>query len=277
MDNTQTYLVTGATGSVGRHVVRELQERGHAVRALTRDPSTAGLPAGVEVVRGDLTDPKGLGPALDGVVGLNLITFTGGGYEPLETGPDIVELARKAGVKRVCVLHGGGPTPLEDAVRGSGLGWTVVRPVEFMANALEWADSIRAEGTVRAAFVDGLSAMVHEADIGAVIATALAEDGHSGQDYLLTGPQALTVRDKVAAIAAATGREIRLVELSEEEAAARYRADGLDEGTIAWMIDIFKNTPPEGRTVIDTVERVTGRPARPFTRWATENAHAFTP
>ncbi|MER5935264.1 NAD(P)H-binding protein [Streptomyces sp. NPDC002054] len=275
--DTQTYLVTGATGSVGRQVVRELQERGHAVRALTRNPSAADFPAGVEVVRGDLTDPKGLGPALEGVVGLHLITFTGAGYEPLATGPEIVEEVRKAGVKRVTVLHGGGPTPLEDAVRGSGLDWTVVRPVEFMANALGWADSILGENTVRAPFIDGLSAMVHEADIGAVVAIALTEDGHAGQDYLITGPQALTVRDKVAAIAAAVGREIRLVELSEDEVAAQHSADGLDEATVAWLIDIFKNTPPEGKTVIDTVERVTGHPARPFPQWATENANAFTP
>ncbi|MFF0739521.1 NAD(P)H-binding protein [Streptomyces sp. NPDC004111] len=271
----RTFLVTGATGSVGREVVRELQARGHFVRALTRDPSTASFPEGVEVVRGDLADPATLEAALDGVSGLHLITFTGGGYEALTTGPEIVERARKAGVRRVSVLHGGGPTPLEDAVRGSGVDWTVVRPVEFMANALNWADAIRTKAEVQAAFVDGVSAMVHEADIGAVAAVALSEAGHAGREYTITGPQALTVRDKVAALAAATGREIRLVELSEEEAADGYRAEGLDEDTVAWMIDIFKNTPPEGRTVNDTVERVTGRPARTFARWAREHVGAF--
>ncbi|MFI5801761.1 NAD(P)H-binding protein [Streptomyces sp. NPDC051561] len=271
----QTFLVAGATGSVGREVVRELLERGHTVRALTRNPSAAQFPPGVEVVGGDLADPGSLGPALDGVTGLHLITFTGGGYQPLETGPEIVALARKAGVRRLTVLNGGGPTPLEDAVRESGLDWTVAMPVEFMANALGWADSIRTEATVRAAFVDNVSAMVHEADIGAVIATALSEKGHAGQVYLVTGPQALTVREKVAALAAATGREISLVELSEAQALEKYLADGLDESTAAWMIDVFKNTPPEGRTVIDTVQRVTGRPARPFSQWATEHADAF--
>ncbi|MGA4842234.1 SDR family oxidoreductase [Streptomyces sp. G45] len=276
MTHTQhTHLVTGATGTVGREVVRELLERGHAVRALTRDPATADLPAGAEAVRGDLTDPASLAPALDGVTGLHLITFSGAAFQPLQTGPEIVRLARAAGVRRVTVLNGGGPTPLEDAVRASDLDWTVLIPVEFMANALEWAESVRTEDTVRAPFTDRLSAMVHEGDIGAVAAVALTEEGHAGQAYLITGPQALTVQDKVTALAEARGKDIALVELTEEEAAAAMRAEGHDEDTIAWLLDVYQNTPPEGRTVIDTVERVTGRPARPFTEWARAHAEAY--
>lgn len=130
----QTLLVTGATGTVGRQVVAELLARGHAVRALTRDPARAALPEGVEVVRGDLSEPDSLVPALAGVTGLHLITFDGTGFAPLETGPRLLERAREAGVRRITVLHGGGPTPLEDAVRADGgTAWTVLMPVEFMA------------------------------------------------------------------------------------------------------------------------------------------------
>lgn len=269
------HLVSGATGTVGREVVRELLERGQHVRALTRDPAKASFPAGVEAVRGDLTDPASLKDALAGVTGLHLITFSGAAFKPLETGPEIVRMAREAGVRRVTVLNGGGPTPLEDAVRAGGLDWTVLMPVEFMANALEWADETRTRDAVRAPFVDRLSALVHEGDIGAVAAVALTEEGHAGAEYLITGPQALTVREKVAAIAGARGRDIELVELSEEEAAERMRAEGQDEYTIAWLLDVYKNTPPEGRTVADTVQRVTGRPARPFAAWAEAHAPAF--
>ncbi|MCI3930447.1 SDR family oxidoreductase [Streptomyces sp. AN091965] len=271
----RTHLVAGATGTVGREVVRELLERGQHVRALTRDPAKAGFPEGVEAVRGDLTDPASLKDALAGVTGLHLITFSGAAFTPLETGPEIVRLAREAGVRRITVLNGGGPTPLEDAVRAGGLDWTVLMPVEFMANALEWAEEARTRDTVRAPFADRLSALVHEGDIGAVAAVALTEEGHAGEAYLITGPQALTVRDKVSALASARGRDIELVELSEEEAAERMRAEGQDEYTIAWLLDVYKNTPPEGRTVIDTVRRVTGRPARPFAAWAEAHAADF--
>lgn len=180
MTQTQKLLVTGATGTVGRQVVAELLARGHAVRALTRDASRADFPAEVEVVQGDLAEPDSLIPALDGVTGVHLITFGGAYFAPLETGPRILELARAAGVRRITVLHGGGPTPLEDAVRADdGVDRTVLMPVEFMANALEWADGIVASDEVREPFVSRLSAMVHEGDIRAVAAVALTEEGHA--------------------------------------------------------------------------------------------------
>ncbi|MEV4975415.1 NmrA family NAD(P)-binding protein [Streptomyces scopuliridis] len=283
----QTVLVTGATGTVGRQVVAELLRRGHTVRALTRDPekAKAGLltdfppgvsgVSGVEVVRGDLSDPASLAPALEGVTGLHLITFGGAMFAPLETGPEIVELARKAGVRRVTVLFGGEETPLQRAVEASGLDWTVVQPVEFMSNALEWAEAIRTEDTVREPFTARLSAMIHEADIGAVAAVALTEEGHAGRTYLITGPETLTVRDKVDALAAARGREIALVELTEEAAKERWRAAGHPEDVIDFLIMVYRDTPPEGRTVVGTVEEVTGRPARTFAEWAEEHATAF--
>ena len=271
----QTVLVTGATGSVGRQVVAELLERGHAVRALTRNPEKADFPDGVEVVRGDLTDPASLVPALEGVSGLHLITFGGALFAPLETGAEIAGLARKAGVRRITVLHGGGPTPLEDAVRASGLNWTVVMPVEFMSNALEWAESVRTTDEVQEPFVGRLSAMVHEADIGAVTAVALTEDGHEGQEYVITGPQSLTVQDKVDILAAARGREIRVVELTEEQARERWQAAGQPQDVIDFMIFIYRDTPPEGKNVTDVVQRLTGRPARTLAAWAAEHADRF--
>ncbi|MCT7354236.1 NAD(P)H-binding protein [Streptomyces sp. 15-116A] len=277
MTETQKILVTGATGTVGRQVVAELLARGHAVRALTRDAARAdGFPAGVEVVQGDLTDPDSLSHVLDGVTGLHLITFGGPYFAPLETGPRILELAHAAGVRRVTVLHGGGPTPLEDAVRADdGVDWTVLMPVEFMANALEWADSVVASDEVREPFVSRLSAMVHEADIGAVAAVALTEEGHGRQEYVITGPELLTVGDKVETIAAARGRDITLLELTEEQAVAQWRAAGHSEDVIGFLLEAYGNTPEVGRTVADTVQKVTGRPARTFARWAADHADVF--
>ncbi|GAA4319050.1 NAD(P)H-binding protein [Streptomyces venetus] len=278
MTRKQKILVTGATGTVGRHVVAELLARGHEVRALTRDAAKAVLPAGVEVAEGDLTAPGTLAPALEGVTGLHLITFGGAAYTPLETGPRILETARSAGVRRITVLHGGGPTPLEDAVRADGgIDWTVLMPVEFMANALEWVDGIVASGEVREPFVTRLSAMVHEGDIGAVAAVALTEAGHGQQEYVITGPEVLTVGDKVTTLAAAVGREITLVELTEEQALARWRAAYLPEDVIGFLLEAYGNTPEVGRTVSGTVEKVTGRPARTFAQWAAEHADAFRP
>src|SRR5688500_4754052 len=102
---------------------------------MTREPARAvDLPAGVEVVAGDLTDPATLPAALDGVVGVHLLTIGGNDYATLGTGPEIVELAEKAGVRRIAVLWNGKPGPVEDAVRAGGVEWTMLQAVDFMSN-----------------------------------------------------------------------------------------------------------------------------------------------
>ncbi|HEY1179409.1 MAG TPA: NAD(P)H-binding protein [Phytomonospora sp.] len=270
-----TILVTGATGTVGGQIVRQLHEAGHAVRALTRDPAKAALPEGVEVVAGDLTDPDTLKGVFDGVTAAHLITF-GGGYQTLTTGPRIMELAAEAGVAKVTVLRGPDDDEFLAAVDAGGVDRTLIVPVEFMSNHKEWAERIRTDGEVREGFVDAPSALVHEADIAAVAVVALTQDGHAGQSYTITGPEVLTIRGKVAVLAEALGRDITLVELTEEEVLAQLLAEGWDEGSAAWMIGIRKDTPEIGYTVVDTVERVTGRPARTFAQWSRENAALFS-
>ncbi|RCG31795.1 NAD-dependent epimerase/dehydratase family protein [Sphaerisporangium album] len=272
-----TFLVTGATGTVGRHVVDELVRGGHRVRALTRRPERAGMPAGVEVVAGDLTVTDSLRAAFDGVTGVHLINFGGDDYGLLRNGQEIVDLAVKAGVLRVTVLGGWDEGTLEPAVKASSLGWTYVRPTEFMSNALKWAEPIRTEGVVREPFGDATTAMVHEADIAAVAAAALAQDGHRGRTYGLTGPERLTTRDKVRVIGEAIGRAIQFIELSEQEAREKMAAEGQPQELIDFLIGVFGNVPEEPNIVNSNVEKVTGRPARTFAQWAAEHADAFRP
>ncbi|MFF5259483.1 NAD(P)H-binding protein [Actinomadura viridis] len=272
-----TVLVTGAKGNVGRHVVKELLSGGHRVRALTRDPAGAGavLPDGVEVATGDLAVPDSLAPALEGVTALHLITFDGGDGAPLRTGPRIARLAAKAGVRRVTVLWGGEPGPVEEAVAAEGLPWTVLQPQEFMSNALAWTGSIRTEGVVREPFGATRSAMIHEADIGAVAARTLTEDGHVGEKYMLTGPEVMDMPQKLAVLGEVLGRDIRFVELTEQQARERMRREGASQEAIDHVIGWYAAPPGEAYTVTPTVERILGRPPRTFAQWARENAEAF--
>ncbi|WP_433513097.1 NAD(P)H-binding protein [Nonomuraea sp. CA-143628] len=271
-----TILVTGATGTVGRLIVDELTRTGHQVRALTRDPAKADLPEGVEVVAGDLAEPGSLTTAFEGVEAVHLINFAGDDYAPLKTGEQIVELAVKSGVRKVTVLGGRADGPLEQALAASELEWTLLTPVEFMSNTLQWwAQTIKAEGAIREPFGGRLSAMVHERDIAAVAATVLTSDGHAGKSYTLTGPQAVTTTEKVRILSEAVGQEIRFVELSEAEARAKWRADGMGAETIEFLIGALGNTPEIGYTVVPTVEQVTGRAPRSFAEWAAEHATAF--
>jgi uncharacterized protein YbjT (DUF2867 family) len=267
-----TTLVTGATGNTGRHVVAELVRRGERVRALTRNPAAAAerLPAGVELAAGTHTVPKELGAALDGVDRLH-ITVTAG---LAEVGPELVRRAVDAGVRRITVLWGGGVGPVEQAVADSGVQWTRLEPQEFMSNTLTWAESIRAEGVVREPY-DFPSALVHEADIAAVAAVALLDDGHAGRAYNLTGPEPLTPRERIAALSRAIGRTIDFVPITHEQAVDRLMATGVPRADAEYVIGWYATPTAAATTVDDTVERVLGRPARTFAQWTSEHAERF--
>lgn len=267
-----TTLVTGATGNTGHHVVAELVRRGERVRALTRNPDLAAtkLPPGVELVAGTHTAPGTLTAALDGVSRLH-ITVTAG---LAEVGPELVKRAVDAGVRRITVVWGGAVGPVEQAVADSGVEWTRLEPQEFMSNTLGWIDSIRAEGVVREPY-DFPSALVHEGDIGAVAAAALLEDGHAGRAYNLTGPEALTPHERIALLAKATGRDITFTRISHQQAIDRLLATGVPQADAEYVVGWYASPNAESTTVVDTVERVTGRPARTFADWAAEHANRF--
>ncbi|GHD25914.1 NmrA family transcriptional regulator [Streptomyces violarus] len=275
-------LVTGATGNIGRALLGELALGGGAaaVRALTRDAGRASLPEGVEVVEGDLTRADSLKGALEGVRSLFLLSGTGAEEE-------VLAAARQAGVEHVVLVSSitvqthprltaaGANLAVERLLKDSGMAWTILRPTQFASNTLWWAQSIRAEGLVRAPYADiGLPA-VHPADIAAVARAALTEPGHRGRTYALTGPERVTVRQQVAALAAALGREVTLVEISPEEA-HRQMASFMGDETANAVLDLMGgDVNDELLTVRDTVAQVTGSAARSFRQWAAENGDVF--
>ncbi|MFA1819350.1 NAD(P)H-binding protein [Virgibacillus oceani] len=271
-----TILVTGATGTVGRHVVDQLVKKGEQVRAVSRNPERAHLPEGVEVVAGDLMSPDTLNPALKGVTALYLITSSDQTGATLETNPQVVNLAEQAGVQRVSLLTVYGDGPVEQALKNSRLEWTFVQPVGFMANAIDdWQESVRKEGVVRKFEAETRGAIIHEADIAAVFVETLLEKGHHGNSYTLTGPEALSAIEQVEIISKALGKDIKLEELTEKQARKGWQEMGYDEESIDFMVQMSKNPPEIGSTVIPTIEEVTGRPAKTFAAWVSEHKSDF--
>ncbi|GIF16269.1 NAD(P)H-binding protein [Actinoplanes teichomyceticus] len=276
-----TILVTGATGMVGRHVVAELVNTGHRVRALTRTPSAANLPDGVEVVGGDLTDPRSLEPSLHGVERMYLFPVG-------RTARDVVAAAERAGVRRVVVLSGAladtdlsedGYLAVERAVEESGLEWTHVRPGEFAANWLDWAPAIKEARVVRRPYRAAVTQPTHEADIAAVAARVLVEDGHAGRTYTFAGPEALTAAAQVDAIGAAIGATVRFDDLDPAQARAEWIGNGYPEAFVDWIFAMWaesaRNPTPTNQEWADVVPQLTGRPARTFAQWATDHAADF--
>ncbi|MFJ2901270.1 NAD(P)H-binding protein [Streptomyces sp. NPDC087212] len=287
-------LVTGATGNVGRGVVDLLLARGLKVRAVTRDPAPGRIPDGAEVVTGDLlTDPAGLDDALDGVdaVFLNAAAFLhgGDGGTPAAT---FLRLARKRGVGRVVLLTSGTvqadvPADLqanvigrmhrvvEEAVETSGLGWTLLRPGEFMANSLDWAPQIRAADVVRAPYGDARWAPVHERDIADVAVHVLTTDGHLGTVYELTGPETLTYHERARLIGEAVGRPVRLAEITPDRARSAMIVAGVPAPVADTLLALTATGVDRPEEISPTVRELTGALGRTFAQWARENKAAF--
>ncbi|GAA1585277.1 NAD(P)H-binding protein [Actinomadura kijaniata] len=278
-------VVTGATGNVGRTLVRLLAGAGEEVTATSRGITDADVPQGVRARRSDLTDAGSLRPLLDGA---DALFFQSGGAAAHLLDPQgILDAAKAGGVRRVVLLssqgvatrpdsvsHGQVARTIEDAVRGSGLDWTILRPGGFASNTYAWAGSVRAARTVAAPFGDVGLPVIDPDDIAAVAAATLREDGHAGRVYELTGPVLVTPRQQAAAIGEALGEPVRFAEWTRDEARERMLAF-MPEDVVETTLEILGEPTERERTVSPDVERVLGRPAAPFAAWAHRNAAAF--
>lgn len=247
-------LVTGATGNVGRPLVSLLHAAGQEVRPVSRQPLD-----------------------LEGISALFLMRPSA----PADPGP-VLDAAARAGVRKVVLLSSqgvrtrpagaahAGLAAYETTLHDSGLDWTVLRPGGFASNALAWADSIRSQGRVEAPFGDVGLPVVDPADIAAVAAVALLDQGHTGRTYELTGPVLVTPRQQAAAI----GPDLRFTELTREQARARMTAF-MPAEIVDGTLDILGSPTPDELRLSPDVALVLGRPPTSFGEWAARHAEAF--
>ncbi|NEW39799.1 SDR family oxidoreductase [Nocardia cyriacigeorgica] len=281
-------LVTGATGTIGSEILRQLAGRGDKVRAVTRDPERATVPSGIEVVRGDYTDPASMAAAMTGTRAVFLVSVLG--PDDIDTDRALITTAVSAGVQRVVKLSAigtGDPAlgrvgtwhlPGEQAVRDSGLEWTILRPSSFASNTLRWLDALRAGHPAPNLTGTATQGIIDPRDIAAVAVEALTAEGHAGHTYTLTGAELLSVPDQAAILGAALGREVPVADLPEDTA----RQHMLEAGMTAEYVDgalAGQRYVLEGRNAVvtDDVHRVLGRAPRTFAEWAADHASAFAP
>jgi len=282
-------LVTGATGRIGRLVVDELLRVGAPVRALTRRPKDAALPAGVEIVAGDLAVPASLVPAFDGAAAVFLVWTA-----PAATAADVVARLAEHPLpdpRRVVYLSSPHQTPhpffqqpnpmrdlhagIERLLASANLGVTVLRPGMFASNARHWwAPQIQRGDVVRWPYAAAETAPVDERDIAAVGARTLLDARHTGADYVLTGPESLSQAAQVRAIGDAIGRQLRLEELSPDE--FRQEAASWPGGIAEMLLAAWQAALGRPAFVTAAIQEILGCPARTFGQWAAGNASAFS-
>jgi uncharacterized protein YbjT (DUF2867 family) len=263
-----TTLVTGGTGKTGRRIAQRLADRGIPVRIGSR---SADIPF-------DWANEATWAPALREVEAVYV------SYYPdlavpgsVETVQRLMEIARESSARRVVLLSGRGEEEAEHAeevVRASGIDWTIVRSSWFAQNfsesymleAILVGELALPAGAVREPFIDA-------DDIAEVAVAALTEAGHAGKVYEVTGPRLLTFAEAVAEIAAATGRDIRYVQVTAEAFAAELAKAGVPDDYV-WLLNYLFTTVLDGRneSLAAGVEQALGRQPKDFSTYVQETA-----
>jgi len=277
------YLITGATGPVGRSIVTQLRTIGQDVRIVTRDEDKA--PGGVEVVQGDFTKGDLPSKAFEGVNRVFLFPAQGGVDAFLKQAKttqveQIVVLSSLAAAMEyerdqtsMSALH---HLAIEKEVLSSGIPYTFLRPGSFANNLLFWAHSIQNGDTVYGPYANSVQAPIHEADIAAVAVVALTQEGHQGKTYALTGSQALTRIEQLNCIGTAIGKKLHFQEIpanSFQKEMEKY----MPLPIIKMLLDYWSDTVTVPDVVLPTVEQLTGHKARTLAQWAKDHASDFSP
>lgn len=238
-------LVTGASGTVGRPVLREVRKTGKPFKAMYRNTEDASkAPAGVPTVTGDFASKDSLRTDLQGVDTVYLVCSPIPQLVELES--NVIDAARENGVKHIVLNSALGAADypksfpswhrkVEDKLKSCGLGYTIVRPNGFMQNIMAYlAPSIRAQGAFYAAMGDARTSYLDVRDIATVIAKTLASPAdHAGKTYELNGPEAVSYAELAARISKVAKREVQFVDIPESV----QRKVMLEAGMPEWQVN----------------------------------------
>ncbi len=281
-------LITGATGTNGQELIRQLSKMGQKLRALVRDPAKADEIKGpnVELVPGDFDHPETLDAALKGVEKAFLLS-------PVDQrlgkwSRNFIEAAKRAGLKHLVKFSGMGSEVTSAAellrmhaetdvvLRGSGVPFTILQPNSFFQNMLYSAGTIKSQGKFYLPFKNAPQSLVDVRDINAVAAKVLTSSGHEGQTYTITGPAAITFKQVAATMAAVLGRVVEYVDVPPSAAADSMRQMGMRAWDVTALTDLYAYfASGAAATVTDTVPRLLGRPAISFEQFVKDHRAAF--
>jgi uncharacterized protein YbjT (DUF2867 family) len=278
-------LITGASGNVGKEVLKQIAATGAKVRAAFQTATkAAAAPSGVEIVAMDYNQPQTLQAALKGVERVFLVG---------PPTPNLTALERKAideinqsGVRHVVKLSAiGGRDAIfprqhsdsEDYIKSSGVAYTFLRPNGFMQNFVTYnGATINTQNAFNGSQGDGEVSHIDLRDIAAVAVKTLTEDGHQGKIYTLTGPEALSNARVAEILSEDTGREIKYVDLPAEQFKQALLGAGLPEWSANALVDLQQFYRRGGASAVTReVEQLLGRKPTSFEQFSRDYAQAF--
>jgi uncharacterized protein YbjT (DUF2867 family) len=299
----ETILVTGATGTVGSEVIKQLlsakgerKEEDVIIKAAARSANDSIFRnLGVQAIELDYNKPDTLSAALRGVDKLFLLTPFQSNMVDLTS--NLVNEAKNAGVKYIIkqsVLGADAeqaitPSRLhrqaEKIIEESGIPFTFLRPNFFMQNFVTfYSNFIKTQGAFYVPAGDAKATFVDVRDIAAVAVQALSgsrsskngESKHMGKAYDITGGEALSYGQAAEILSKELGKKVNYVNISDEDARKGMRDMGADEWTINSMIELFGVTRAGYLSEIaPAVEQVTGKKPITFSQFARDYAQAF--
>ena len=272
--------ITGAGGTVGREVIKQLESAKVPFRAayFSKKKVNAALAKGLDAVIIDYNRPETLRVAFQGCDKLFLLGPNALNQTQLEL--NAVEAAKAVGVQHIvkqsvmgaedeafslALVH----RPVEKAIESSGMTWTFLRPNSFMQNVMTFmSETIKAEGAFYSASGMAKIAHVDVRDIATVAVKALTEPTHVGQAYTLTGTEALTYDDLANELSNALGRSITHISLSPEDLKHGMLAEGLPEAIADRMLDLERYyREDQASRITNDIKQVTGHEPRRFAQY----------
>jgi uncharacterized protein YbjT (DUF2867 family) len=239
-------LITGASGNVGKEVLKKVAKTGHKVRAAYQSPQSAAAPDGVEVVAVDYNQPETLRKALDGVEKVFLVGPPTQQLVPLERkAMDVIVQSKVKHVVKLSAMGGRDATfprqhaESEDYIRSTGVPYTFLRPNGFMQNLVNYsAPTIKSIGKFFGSEGEGKVSQIDIGDIASVAAKVLSEEGHADKVYTLTGPEALSNCEVAKILSEVLGRAIEFVNLPPDQLHAGLVAAGVPEWNANALVDL---------------------------------------
>ena len=281
---TATILVTGATGTVGRHVVDALADRDADVRSGVRDPDTVSddLADAGSVIAFDFTKPETWGPALAAVDGVFLVRPPTVDEAAIKS---FVDATARVGVDRLAYLSTLGAEKnvlvphhrIEKRILATDLDYTLLRASFFMQNLLEvHRREIVEHDEIFVPAGHGATSFVDARDLGEVAAVTLTESGHANRAYDLTGSEALDYGTVAEIFTAVLDRQISYPNPSLLTFARRMRRRSEALGFVALMCGIY-TTARLGLAarVTDDCRRLLDRPPRRMRTFVEDYAAEF--
>lgn len=283
-------LITGATGQTGRELVQDLLARKSKFKVMVRSKAAQKdfESRGIMAVLGDFERPGSYSGALADIDSVFLLTTPKPDNHILER--SFLAACKTKGVRHIVRLSAMGANPwnasalirnhgrCESQLEDSGLSWTILRPTIFMQNLVPFAGpTVAKESTLYAPAGDARMPWVDTRDIAAVAGVVLTSKDHDNLVYEITGPEALTYTQIAEHLSAQLGRQITYVDVPDGAARQSMVSMGLSPWLAEGMITLYHMFKSNGSTalVLDTVERLTGRPPRNLAAYLKENEAAF--